>query len=143
MICQVAKATPGGILNHDFDGCLVPMLTMAVFMFTRADDRAANERALRELSEFRETKANVDFAHYNRGLALMHNKDFDGAIAEFERTLAVDDTFMCDHLASVQAKKEAGDNKGAIQVISKAIEMDNKRSRLYFTRVQCGSVSKT
>jgi tetratricopeptide (TPR) repeat protein len=72
---------------------------------------------------------------YNaRGLTRLNNRDYDGAIADFDKALALEPEFWATYMVRALARDFKGDYDGAISDYGKAIDINPTSAKLYNDR---------
>lgn len=72
---------------------------------------------------------------YNaRGLTRYNNRDYNGAIADFDKAIALEPEFWASYMVRARARDSKGDYDGAISDYSKAIDLNPTFAKLYNDR---------
>ena len=83
---------------------------------------------------FAQTKSKDAAAYANRGVAKLQKRDWDGAIADFNRALQFDPKLAKAYLDRGIAKTNKGDRDGAIADYNRALQLDPRLATAYQAR---------
>ncbi|MGD1043775.1 MAG: tetratricopeptide repeat protein [Bacteroidota bacterium] len=78
--------------------------------------------------------SNSDFAYHNRGYIKSINNDFQGAIKDFDKAIAICPTYDLAYCNRGFIKSNMGDKSGAIADFNIAISINNKYAAPYYHR---------
>src|SRR5437016_5567595 len=72
--------------------------------------------------------------YVNRGTAQYAKGDFDGAIADYDKAIALDRNYVVAYINRGNARDDKGDHDGAIADYDKAIALNPNEATAYYNR---------